>query len=432
MRDNTSLGDEAPARFRWLPPGLRPTDAMVWRQERVFLLVGSAALFAGFDQNVFGLAIPQIQASLSIPENMVGVTVAYFRLATLAALLLAASADVVGRRRLLLITILGQAIFTLATAATTTYATFVWAQVLTRVFGYAEEMLCFVVIAEEVSAGARGWANGTLSAMDYTGAGLASLVFAAVNFLPYGWRAIYVIGAAPLFFVAYMRRSLPETKRFAVQEGVQSFSSRSAAALALLRDLARQYPARILTIAIAAAAFGFATGPASVLSSKYLQDVYHYTPGNVTALFIPGGFVGLGMAILAGRLSDRLGRKPLTMAIAVIAGVSFYLFYSGVGAIWMPPLWILSFFGFFSGEAMIAGFALEIVPTHYRATVSGLRYVVYIGMGAISLTLEGRLFDHFHGHGPAIQLLLSSIPITLLAILFLPEPAGKTLEEMAA
>ena len=427
MRD-----DNAPARFLWLPPGLRPPVPMVWRQERIFLLVGAAALFAGFDQNIFGLAIPQIQASLSIPENMVGVTVAYFRVAALVALLVAASADLVGRRRLLLVTILGQAIFTLLTAVTTNYGQFVAAQFLTRVFGYAEEMLCFVVIAEEVAASARGWANGTLSAMDYTGAGLASLVFALVNFLPYGWRAIYVIGALPIFLVAYLRRNLPETQRFAAQAGFQTFSTRTTAALALLRDMARQYPGRIVTIVIAAAAFGFALGPASVLSSKYLQDVYHYSPGNVTLLFVPGGFVGLGLAILAGRLSDRVGRKPVTFAIAIIAGLSFYLFYSGVGAIWMPELWILSFFGFFCGEAMISGFALEIVPTHYRATVSGLRYVVYIGMGAVSLTLEGRLFDHFHSHGPAIQALLCTIPITLVAILFLPEPAGRTLEEMAA
>ena len=48
---------------------------------------------------------------------------------------------------------------------------FVWAQFCTRMFGYAEEMLCFVVIAEEIAAGARGWANGTLSAMNYTARG---------------------------------------------------------------------------------------------------------------------------------------------------------------------------------------------------------------------------------------------------------------------
>ena len=96
----------------------------------------------------------------------------------------------------------------------------------------------------------------------------------------------------------------------------------------------------------------------------------------------------------------------------------------------MPPLWLLAFFGFFSGDVLIAGFALEIMPTRYRATVSGLRYLVEISAGAVSLALEGRLYDHFHAHGPAIQMLLAAIPITLVAILFLPEPAGKTLEEM--
>ena len=66
------MTDDSAARFRWLPPGLRPPVAMIWRQERIFLLVGAAALFAGYDMNIFGLATPQIQASLHIPENQVG------------------------------------------------------------------------------------------------------------------------------------------------------------------------------------------------------------------------------------------------------------------------------------------------------------------------------------------------------------------------
>ena len=69
----------------------------------------------------------------------------------------------------------------------------------------------------------------------------------------------------------------------------------------------------------------------------------------------------------------------------------------------------------FSGDALIAGFALEIVPTHYRATVSGLRYLVEILTGAISLALEGRLYDHFGAHGPAVQSLLTAVlNITLI------------------
>jgi putative MFS transporter len=420
--------DSAPARFLWLPPGLRPPVTMEWRQERIFLLVGAAALFAGYDQNVFGLAIPQIQAELHIAENQVGVTVAYFRLAAIFAMLLASSADLVGRRRLLLITILGQAVFTLLTAVTTDYVQFVWAQILTRVFGYAEEMLCFVVIAEEVSERARGWGNGTISALYYTGAGIASLVFAAVNILPFGWRAIYVIGAASLFLVAYLRRHLPETRRFAEQSPV---GSKAAATWAILKDIVRQYPLRVLTIVIAASAFGFAISPATVLAQKYLQNVYQYSPGQVTLLLVPGGLAGLGLAIAAGRLSDRIGRKPMAFGIVTLAGLAFFLFYNGAPGWAIPPLWILAFFGFFSGDALLAGFALEIVPTHYRSTVSGLRYLVEISAGAAALALEGNLYDFFHAHGPAIQWLLASIPITLIAILFLPEPARKTLEEMS-
>jgi putative MFS transporter len=421
-----------PARFGWLPPGLRPPVEMQKRTERVILLVGAAAFFAGYDQNVFGLAIPQIQASLHIPENQVGLTVSYFRLATIVALPIAAGADLVGRRRLLLVTLFFQATFTLLTAFTATYEQFVWAQVFTRFFGYAEEMLCFVVIAEEVAARARGWANGTLSALYYLGAGAASLVFMAVTVLPYGWRAIYAIGAVPLFLVAYFRRRLPETKRFAAREGTMHTASKFAATWKMLEELASQYPARIVTVMIASGAFGFAISPASVLGSKYLQSVYHYAPWQTTALFIPGGLVGIGLAIVAGKLSDRIGRKRVTFAIVGLAGLCFYLFYSGVAAAWMPLLWVLSFFGFFSGDALIAGFALEIVPTAYRATVSGLRYVVEISLGALSLALEGRLYDVFGAHGPAIQAMLAAIPVTLIAILFLPEPAGKSLEEMTS
>jgi hypothetical protein len=93
-------------------------------------------------------------------------------------------------------------------------------------------------------------------------------------------------------------------------------------------------------------------------------------------------------------------------------------------------LWVLGFLGFFSGSALMAGFALEIVPTQYRATVSGLRYLVEIGMGGIALLIEGRLYDHFGGHGPAIQACLITIPVTLGALLLLPEPAGRSLEEI--
>jgi putative MFS transporter len=403
---------------------------MTRRQERTFLLVGVAALFGGYDMAIFGLATPQIQAGLDIPENRIALTVTFFRLASFGAILLAAMADLVGRRRLLLITITGQAIATLGTATSGTYEQFVLWQMATRVFGYAEEMLCIVVIMEEMEASARGWAAGTFAALTSTGAGVASLVFAFVNLLPFGWRAIYVIGSLPLFLVAFWRRRLPETRRFATEEAVHSLESRVSQTFAILRLLVSEYPGRVAAILLVVGSAGFAFAPAVVLMSKYLQQIHHYAPGSVTALYVPGGFIALAISIRAGRISDRIGRKTVIITMAAFGAACFGLFYSGYGGWFVPFAWIAAMTGYFTMDALVAGFSSEVIPTAYRATVSGLRYTVGILSGAISLALEGVFYDHFGGHGPAVLVALATIPILLVVVLFLPEPSGKTLEEM--
>ncbi len=427
----TADADDRPANIRWLPPGLRPPGGLTARQELVFLLVGAAALFGGYDTNVFGFAVPQVQASLHIAEDKIGLTVSIFRLAAIAALVLAWSADLVGRRRLLLFTIAGQALATFATGFVQDYTQFLWAQTITRTFGYAEEMLCYVVIAEEISAQARGWANGTLAAMYYAGGGVASLVFIGIGL--YGWRGMYVIGSVPIFLVAFLRRYLPETKRFELRDQeVQKLSSRIAGALDITRRLLHEHPRRVTTMLIAIAAYGFAIWPAAVFGQKYLQSVLHFTPGQTTALILPGGLIAVSFNILAGRLSDKVGRRAVIFMALLVALASFGTFYSGIHWPYVAYMWVPGFFGFLCADSLFAGLSAEIFPTAYRATVSGLRYVVSILCGAVSLALEGPLYDLLGGHGPALIVLMLTMPIAMIALLHLPEPAGRTLEDIAA
>ncbi len=47
-----AAGNDEIAKFRWIPPGLRPPVPMTVGQERFILLVGVAALFAGYDLNI--------------------------------------------------------------------------------------------------------------------------------------------------------------------------------------------------------------------------------------------------------------------------------------------------------------------------------------------------------------------------------------------
>ena len=98
----------------------------------------------------------------------------------------------------------------------------------------------------------------------------------------------------------------------------------------------------------------------------------------------------------------------------------------------MALLWVPGFFGFLCADSLFQGFTAEIMPTAYRATVAGMRYLVSILSGAVSLALEGPLYDLFHAHGPAVIVLLAAMPIAMIALLRLPEPAGRTLEDIAA
>lgn len=424
--------EERPARFLWLPPVARPPHPVPRRQEVVFLLVGMTILFSGYDLNVFGMALPQIQRELHIPENMAAVTISYFRLAALPALFIAPLADIVGRRRLLLFTVFGEAVMTLATAFSQDYSQLVASQILARVFGYCEEMLCFVVVAEEIDARVRGWSTGMLGALNATGAGLAAVVFGAVNYLPYGWRALYFIGSGGLLALAYYRRWLPETRRFELhRQQIDIMESKIVAFVGMFRGVVREYPGRLAALCIFVCAFGFATGPASVMLSKFLQTTHHYSPGQVTLLFLFGGIVSVVGQLASGRISDRVGRKRMLFATTLIAGVGYALFYCGIGGWILPVLWIVALFGFLSSDALAAGYPSEIFPTAYRATTTTLRYSVYILGGAVALALEGRFYDWFGAHGPAIMLTTAATPIALIAILFLPETAQRTLEDIS-
>ena len=114
-----------------------------------------------------------------------------------------------------------------------------------------------------------------------------------------------------------------------------------------------------------------------------------------------------------------------------ITGVCFLVFYSGVDGWELPLVWIIAIFGYLSSDALMAGCPAEIFPTAYRATTATLRYVVSTLAGALSLALEGVIYDWFGAHGPAVMLPFAAIPLSLIVILFLPETARRTLEEIA-
>ena len=185
-----------------LAPFLGRPPALTRRQWRVLGLVAMASFFEMYDLYLFALTLKQIQADLAIPEASLGVLGSLVRLGAFPACLVALVADRVGRRKMLLGTILAYTLFTGATACAPNAQTFVLLQFGARTFAVAETLLAVVVIAEEFDPAVRGWGIGAVGAIQACGAGLAALLFMWVEVLPFGWRGLYLVGLGPLLLLA--------------------------------------------------------------------------------------------------------------------------------------------------------------------------------------------------------------------------------------
>jgi len=424
--------DDRSYRPGWLryAPFLGRPPALTRRQWRVLGLVSIVGIFEIYDVFLLSLNLKQIQADLGIAESHLGLLAGLVRAGALFSLPVTLAADRLGRRRILLVTILGYTLCTGATALAPNIATFLVFQVLSRVFAGGESAIANVVVAEEFDAESRGWGIGALGALAACGGGLAALTFAFVNVLPFGWRSLYAIGLVPLLIVAHLRRTLPETARFDALER-ERVEFHAAPPIAPVRDLVHRYPGRLAMLALAVFSIEIAMGPAILFPSKYLQDVHHWSPGQVTVLTIVGGMIGIAGNSAAGWLSDRRGRRPVAVAFSagvLLAIASFYLLRSPIG----PFFWILLLFGLSGTDVTLAAYGAEMFPTSVRSTASGVRVLCTTGGAVTGLALVSALFGLTGSNWTAIAMLCAIGALAPLCVFALfPETAGRPLEEIA-
>jgi putative MFS transporter len=433
--------DDAPAppdedrtyRPAWLAaaPFLGRPPELTRRQWRVLGLVAAASFFDQYDLFLFSLALKQIQAALAIPEEQIGYLGSLVRFGALPAFLVALVADRIGRRRVLLFTIIAYTVLTGATAFATSPEMFVALQFLARTFAVAELLLAVVVIAEEFDPGVRGWGIGALGAIQACGAGLAALLFALFGSIEDSWRGLYLFGLVPLALLAWWRRTLPETAHFEARRREVGDEMSVAAMVGPLRDLVRMYPGRfaamagvVFVIAIAGASGGF-------FAAKYLQEAHGWTPrGAGLMVFFGGAFAIVGNTV-AGRLSDRYGRKRVAIAFVLgdaLLTIAFYL-SSGLSLI---PIWIAMIFCSLGAGVTLSAFGSEMFPTSYRSTASGARVVVATLGATLGLALESVLYASLGSHWNAIAWLAAiglAGPLVIAATF--PETAGRRLEEIS-
>lgn len=418
-----------PTWYRWAPFLGKPPPLSA-HQWRVLGLLGIVSLFDQYDLSLFSLALKQIQAELLIPEAQLGEFGAIVRLGALPAFLFGVLADRLGRRRVLLFTIVGYTVLTGATAFAPDARTFVVLQFFARTFAVGELILAYVVIAEELDPEHRGWGAGALTALAACGSGLALALFGLVDVLPMGWRALYLVGLIPLLMVAWMRRTLPETGRFAArQESVDA--EQAGNFLQPIISLVRMYPARILGICAVILLLNFSNDAAGFFGPKYLQEEHGWLPWHYSLMGVFGGFIGVLGGPYAGRLSDRHGRKKVAAVFLAANPILVIAFYQLFGWV-LVPIWIGMVFSGMAAGVVLSIFGNELFPTSYRSTASGTRVVFVTIGGALSLMTESILFGVLGSHWEALSLMvLGSLAAPVMVLWLLPETSGRVLEEIS-
>jgi putative MFS transporter len=418
----------------WIPPFFGGVPDI---EPSLIRLAGAVALglfFEAYDASLLTSALKHIAEGLEMKESELGPYLGLIRLGALPALLVAPVADRLGRRRVFLGGIAGFSLGTLLTAFARGPEQFVLAQMLTRVFAIAALAIGMVIITEEFPAAHRGWGIGIVSALAAVGYGVGAGLFAAIEVIPGGWRALYAIGGLPLLLLPYWGRVVPETRRFREHTGsLESAAGGRRAVVAVLTPIKRfvlDYPLRAFAISLAALLVAIGEACVFQFVAYIPQKLHGWAPGHYSLMVVVGGGFGIMGNVVAGRLGDRRGRRLVGAFFFGVYPAAAWLFYQGPG-LSLPLAFAMIVFTGTAGGVILRTLATELFPTPYRSTASGwLSFVQTLGWtaGLLLLGIAGQNAGDIARFTAQLSLAVLAGGLTILV---LPETSQRELEEIS-
>jgi MFS transporter, putative metabolite:H+ symporter len=368
------------------------TDGDRYRRKLLFLL-SSATFFEGYDTFVLAFVLALVLGDLGGSEADAGWIRAITQLGAVAGFILAGQADRIGRKRLLLVTIVG---YTATTALTAASPGLVWltvAQFGAQGFLGAEWAVAITIVVEEFPREHRGRALGIVTSMNTLGAIFVGvLAFVGIQNLALGWRTFFLVGLLPLALIAYGRRSMHETVRF------EAVRSEQLDHTSLLEPWRPAYRTTVLAVGLVTFFRYFVVSAGAFWWAYYAQQEIGMSVAISGLYLAAAGIAGATGFLVAGRLMDRFGRKPVFeayMAGALVFGA--VTFQTTNGAAELPALCLAIFFGLGS-VATTSAFATEPFPTYVRSRAAAwCRNAFEILGGVFGALVVGMLGDHVTG-----------------------------------
>lgn len=397
-------------------------------QKRLFLFLSVATFFEGYDFTALSQVLPNLRADMGLTEGEGGLIVSAISVGTVVSYFLVRLGDKWGRRRVLALTILGYASFTFLTGISRGAIDFTLYQFTGRVFLIAEWALGMVIAAEEYPAGQRGFVLGVLQAFNSLGSITNAAVAPFLLETAFGWRSVYFVGIIPLLLLAYARRGLRETQRFAAYAAARTEVRRPLGAI-----LRGPYKKRVLQMALIWGLTYMCTNTVVVFWKEYAVAEAGFTDRQVAKALTLASLIAMPFIFSIGKLLDAWGRRRSAVLIYGVSAVFVVLAYQLTG------FWTLTIslsFAIFAAIALLAllnTFTTELFPTDLRADAFAwcnnlLGRIGYVIAPVIVGYAAGRFGWSISVSGTTISVVVA----LLLILLWLPETGRKELEETAA
>jgi MFS family permease len=264
------------------------------------------------------------------------------------------------------------------------------------------------LVAADAAKGGMGRTFGLQIMLDTLGSAVgpavAGLALLAVGHGASGIRIVFALAAIPAFGALRQLRRAHDAPRQPKRD----------------TDVARPpLPRSFLALLASMLLFGLANSSDTLLLLK--AQSAGLSPANLAFLFGAFNLVYAGLALPAGRLSDRIGRRPMLY----VAWGTYALVYAGFAVANSPLLLVLLFlaYGIYyaTGEGTLKAWTANLVTEERRGFAFGLMAAASGLLILPASVIAGALWDHY---GPGAAFGFGSV-VAMLAIVVLACTVGR-------
>jgi len=296
------------------------------------------------------------------------------------------------------------------------FGPFAVTNVLSRVGGSPQHPVGNGLLAEQFPPERRGMAISAHIAGGNVGTVFIA-IFGAGMLAAFGWRGTSVLLGIPAALIA-----------LAILRWVREAGTDRAAAIAegsvgsAFRVVWRDATIRRIYLASIFGGGGRGLGTANLFALLYLTHVLKLPDATTTLMY--GGLIVLSvpMPLVAGWLSDRLGRRPVIVGAYVGGAVGFLVFIaagSGLVGLWIG-LVIMGLFSFAESPQLQALLA-DVVSTPLRDATFAMYFTLAFGIGSLWTALYGVLIEAVgEASGLPIVFVLMAASFLVAAIIMWP------------